>query len=115
MGSAPAGLAGPVKARNSQLSFACTSSDLAIALSLRSTLRALTSLDKESRPLLLSDDRIWSFPLFLPLAITAFRGPEGRFSLAILAFGAFEFIVPKYYYCLGKMDKRSLDSLIEGG
>ena len=35
-------------------------------------------------------------PLFLPLAITAFGGPEGYFSLAIIAFGAFEFIVPKY-------------------
>ena len=42
------------------------------------------------------------FPLFLPLAITAFRGPEGYFSLAIIAFGAFEFIVPKYEYRLGK-------------
>ena len=51
-------------------------------------------------------------PLFLPLAITAFRGPEGYFSLAIMAFGAFGVIVPKYYDRLGKMDKRSLDSLI---
>ena len=51
-------------------------------------------------------------PLFLPLAITAFGGPEGSFSLAIIAFGPFGFIVPKYYYRLGKMDKRSLDSLI---
>ena len=42
------------------------------------------------------------FPLFLPLAITAFGGPEGYF--AIIAFGAFEFIVPKYYYRLGKME-----------
>ena len=52
------------------------------------------------------------FPLFLPLAIAAFGGPEGYFCLAIKAFGAFQFIVPKYYYRLGKMDKRSLDSLI---
>ena len=50
--------------------------------------------------------------MFLPLAITAFGGPEGYFSLAIIAFGAFGFIVPKYYYCLGEMDKRSLDYLI---
>ena len=42
------------------------------------------------------------FPLFLPLAITAFGGPEGYFSLSIIAFGAFEFIVPEYYYRLGK-------------
>ena len=52
------------------------------------------------------------YPLFLPLAITAFGGPEGCFTLAIIAFGALRFIVPKYYYRLGKMDKRSLDSLI---
>ena len=32
--------------------------------------------------------------------------------LAIIAFGAFAFIFPKYYYRLGRMDKRSLDSLI---
>ena len=52
-------------------------------------------------------------PLFLPLAITAFGGPGGYFSLAIIAFGAFESIVPKYDYRLGKMDKRSLDSLFK--
>ena len=51
-------------------------------------------------------------PLFRPLAITAFGGPEGYFSLAIIAFGAFGFIVPKYYYRLGEMEKRGLDSLI---
>ena len=52
------------------------------------------------------------FLLFLPLAITAFGSPEGYFSLAIMAFGAFEFIVPNYYCRLGKMGMRSLDSLI---
>ena len=46
------------------------------------------------------------FPLFLLLAITAFGGPEGYFSLAIIALGAFGFIVPKKYYRLGEMDKR---------
>ena len=50
--------------------------------------------------------------MFLPSAITAFGDPEGCFSLAIVAVGAFEFIVPKYYYRYGKMDKRTLDSLI---
>ena len=45
-------------------------------------------------------------PLFLALAITAFGGPEGYFSLAILAFGAFGLMVPKYYYCLGKMENK---------
>ena len=44
------------------------------------------------------------YPLFLPLAITAFGGPGDYFSLAIIAFGAFGFIVPKYYYRLGNME-----------
>ena len=38
-------------------------------------------------------------------------GPASYFSLAVKAFGVSEFIVPKYHYRLGKMDKRSLDSL----
>ena len=50
--------------------------------------------------------------MFLPLAITAFEGHEGYFTLAIIVFEGFGFIPPKYYYRLGKMDKRSLDSLI---
>ena len=33
-------------------------------------------------------------PLFFPLTITAFGNPEGYLSLAIIAFGVFEFIVP---------------------
>ena len=49
-------------------------------------------------------NRIWGFPSFLPLAITAFGAPEGYFSIAIIGFGAFEFIVRKYYYRLGKME-----------
>ena len=36
------------------------------------------------------------FPLFLPLAITVSGGSEGCFSLAVIAFGAFEFSVLKY-------------------
>ena len=51
-------------------------------------------------------------PLFLPLAIAVFGGHEGYFSLAIEAFGAFEFVIPKYYCRLGNMDEKSLDSLI---
>ena len=43
-------------------------------------------------------------PLFLPLANTAFGGPEGYFSLASIALGAFQFMVPNYYYRLGKME-----------
>ena len=42
-------------------------------------LENLTSLYKESRPFLLGDNTIWSFPSVLPLAITAFGGPEGYF------------------------------------
>ena len=42
------------------------------------------------------------FPLSLLSAITACGGPEDYFSLAIIAFGAFDVIVPKYYCRLGK-------------
>ena len=52
------------------------------------------------------------FPLFLPLAITAFGAPEGYFSLAIIAFGAFGFIVPKCYDRLGKMEFKESSLLI---
>ena len=51
-------------------------------------------------------------PLFLPLAIAAFEDPEGYSSLAIITFGAFEFIAPKHENRKGEMDKRSLNSLI---
>ena len=71
---------------------------------LKMTLKALTSLNQEVRPFFLSDNSIWSLPSFLPLAITAFGDPEGYFNLAIIAFGAFQFIVSRYYYCLGKME-----------
>ena len=52
------------------------------------------------------------YPLSLPLAITAFGGPEGNFGLSIIAFGAFEFIVPKCYYRLGKMESKESRLLI---
>ena len=72
------------------------------------SLRTLASLNKESRPCFLGGNSISSFPsLSLLLVITAFGGPEGYFSLAILAFGAFEFIVPKYYCRLGMEIKES--------
>ena len=77
------------------------------------TLKTLTSLNKELRLFFLRDNSIWSFPLFLLLAIAAFEGPEGYFSLAIIAFGAFQFIVPKCYYRLGKWNLRSLASLFK--
>ena len=79
----------------------------------RSLLKTLTSLNKESRPFFQATIALGVFPLFLPLAITAFGGPEGYFSLAIIAFGAFGFLIPKCYYRLGNMDKRSLDSLVQ--
>ena len=59
------------------------------------TLKTRTSLNKESRAFFLGDNSIWSFPSFLPLAITAFGVHEGYFSLALIAFGAFQFVVPK--------------------
>ena len=80
------------------------------------TLTGLTSLNKEVGPFFLSDNSIWSYPLFLPLAITAFGGPEGYCSLAIIAFGAFGFIVsPKEYDRLGQMDKDSPKVTLGGG
>ena len=79
---------------------------------LESPLKTLTSLNKEVRPFCLCDNSICISPVFLPLAITAFGGPEGYFSLAIIAFGAFEFIVPKYYDRLGKMESEESGLLI---
>ena len=55
--------------------------------------KTLTSFNKESGPFFLDDNSIWSF---LSVEITAFAGPESYFSLAIIAFGAFEFIVHEY-------------------
>ena len=42
------------------------------------------------------------FPLFLPLAITGFGGPEGYFGLAIIAFGAFAVHCPQILLSLRK-------------
>ena len=42
--------------------------------------------------------------MLLPSAIPAFGGPEGYFSLAIIALGAFGFVVPKYCYRLGNIE-----------
>ena len=61
------------------------------------SLKTLTSLNKESRPFFLGDNSIRSLPFVSSLsAITASGGPECYFSLVIIAFGAFGFIVPKY-------------------
>ena len=72
------------------------------------TLKTITSFNNESRTFFLNDNSIWSFPSVSSLKIV-------YFNLAIRAFGASEFILPKYDYRLGQMDKRSVDSLIEGG
>ena len=44
--------------------------------------------------------------------MTAFGGPEGYLSLAIIAFEAFGFIIPKYYYRFGKMEFKESSLLI---
>ena len=73
----------------------------------------LTSLNKDVRTFFLSDDSIFGvFPLFLLLAITVFGGPEGYASLAIIAFGALQFIVPECYYRIGKMEFKESSLLI---
>ena len=59
----------------------------------------VTSLNKEvTGRFFLGDNSIWVFPLFLPLAITAFgvvlKAILYFLALRLIAFGAFEFIVP---------------------
>ena len=81
-------------------------------------LKTLASLKIRSLdPFSHGDDSIWSLPLcFFPKRNSSiYGGPEGYFRLAIIAFGALKAIVPKYEYRSGKMDKRSLGSLIWGG
>ena len=99
----------PLMAVNGALVIGLKSSEASTTLF---ALKTLTSLNKEVRAFSLSDNSIWSFPSVLPLAITAFGGPEGYFSLGIIAFGAFQFIVPICYYRLGKMEFRESSLLI---
>ena len=72
------------------------------------TLKTRTSWNNEVQLFLLGDTSIWSFSSVSSLSDYSIW----KFSLAIIAFGAFGFIDPKYYCCLGKMDKRSPNSLI---
>ena len=60
-------------------------------------LKTQTSLNKESRPFFLGDTPHLEFSLCFFAQPLQHVGPEGyfHFSLAIIAFGAFEFIVPK--------------------
>ena len=69
----------------------------------------------DSSPFFLSDNSIWCFPFVSSLSDYSIWRSWSLFSLAIIAFGAFGFIVPKYFDRQGNMDKRSLDSLISGG
>ena len=79
----------------------------------RLTLKTLTSLNKEVRLFFLSDNSIWSLPSVSSLSdYSIFGAPGGVFSLAIIAFGAFEFIVPKYYCRLGEREKKESRLLI---
>ena len=96
--------------RTPEINNTCISVCVYIYMCVCASLKTLTSLKKEEGPFFLGDNSIWSFPLFLPLAITAFGGPEGYSSLAIIAFRAFGSIILKYYCRLGKMEVRSLDS-----
>ena len=78
-------------------------------------MKTRTPLNKEVRPFFLGVNSIWSLPSVSSLrglAIKAFGGPEGSSSLAIIAFRAFQFIVPKYYYRLGKMEFEESSLLI---
>ena len=75
-------------------------------------MNALASLNKERKPFFLGDKSIWSFRSVSSLSdYSSFEGPGQHFSLAIISFGTFEFIVPKCAYRLGKWKLRSLDSL----
>ena len=76
------------------------------------SLKTLTSLFKEVRPFFLSDDSIWSLPSVSSLSDYSIWSSGGVSTLAIIAFGAFEFIVPKYYCRLGKMEFKESSLLI---
>ena len=79
---------------------------------LSSTLKTLTSLSKDVRPFLLSDNSIWSYPSVSSLSDYSISRSWRLFCLAIIAFGAFQFMVPKCYYRLGKMELKESSLLI---
>ena len=78
----------------------------------KQALKTLTSLNKEVRPFFLCDNSAWSFSSVSSLSDYSIGGPEGYFSLAIVAFGAFQFIVPKCYYRLEKMELKESSLLL---
>ena len=68
----------------------------------------------------LGDNIISSFPLFLPLANTAFGDPEGYLTHAIIAFRAFEpwwtfRIFFFFFFCSGAGDKEEASEEVAGG
>ena len=79
---------------------------------LSGTLKTLTSLNKEVRSFSYATIAFGVSPLFLSSAITAFGGSGGNFILAIIEFGAFQCIVPKYSCRLGKMESKESRLLI---
>ena len=72
----------------------------------QTTLKSLTSSNKESRPFFLGDKSIWSCPSVSSLSDCSIWRSEGYCSLAFKAFGAFEFTVPQFDYRLGKMQNK---------
>ena len=94
----------------------CTVRPLRRSLEHYQILRTLSCLNKEVRPFFLSDNSIWSSPSVSSLSDYSISScPEGYFSLAIIASGAFQFIVPKYYYRLGNMELKESRLLISPG
>ena len=65
-------------------------------------LKTLTSLNKEGRPFFLSDNSISSYPSVSSLSDYCIGCPEGYFSLAIIAFGAFGCPCPQILLSLRK-------------
>ena len=79
----------------------------------KSTLKTLTSLNKEVRPFFLGDSSIWSFASVSSLSDYSISEVlKANSSLAIKAFGAFQFIDTKYYYRSGKMESKETSLLI---
>ena len=61
-------------------------------------LKTLTSLNKEVRPFFLSENSILSFPSVSSLCdYSIWEVLKAIFCPAIIAFAAFQFIVPKYF------------------
>ena len=76
----------------------------------------VASLNKEVRVFNLGDNSIGSFPSVSSLSdYSIWRPLAAILAFKTLAFGAFPFIVPTYYYRLGKMGFKESSLLIWGG